>query len=163
MDRVLVLGIGNDLLGDDGVGPVVVRRVKKILPPELRGVVDVEEAATAGFDLIDYLRGYDRAVVVDAIKTDGGAPGTVYRFAVGALRPTAHLGRIHGINLAGALSIAEQLNIPIPKEITVVAVEAAELYTFGKGLTPAVAAAVEEAAQAVLAAITTETILNKDG
>lgn len=148
--RTLVLGIGNEIRGDDAVGLHVARRVKEQLPAELAAHVDVEEACTGGFDLVDYLRGYDRAVVADAIKTEGGEPGTVHRFSADALKPTAHLGHSHGVNLASALAVLSELELGAPGEVAVVAVEAEWLYEFKEGLSPRVAAAVEEAAGAVL-------------
>jgi hydrogenase maturation protease len=147
--KTLVLGIGNEIRGDDGVGIHVVRRLREALPPELAARVDVEEACTGGFDLVDYLRGYERAVVVDAIKTEGGEPGTIYKFAAEALRPTAHLGHSHGVNLASALAVLRELKLGAPREVTVVAVEAEWLYEFKEGLSPPVAAAVAEAAAVV--------------
>jgi hydrogenase maturation protease len=148
--KTLVLGIGNEIRGDDGVGIYVARRVAALLPDELAARVDVDEASTGGFDLVDYLRGYERAIVADAIKTEGGEPGTVYKFAADALKPTAHLGHSHGVNLASALAVLSALELGAPREVTVVAVEAEWLYEFREGLSPRVAAAVEEAAAAVL-------------
>ncbi|NIT36216.1 MAG: hydrogenase maturation protease [candidate division Zixibacteria bacterium] len=148
--KTLVLGVGNVIRGDDAVGIYVARRVKEKLPPELAARVDVEEACTGGFDLVDYLRGYDRVVIADAIRTDGGKPGTVYKFSAGALEPTAHLGHTHGVNLASALAVLEELKLGAPREVTVVAVEAEWLYEFKEGLSARVAAAVGEAAAAVL-------------
>lgn len=151
--RLLLLGIGNTLVCDDGVGVHIARRAGELLPAELAARVDVEEAATGGFDLVEYMQGYTRAVIADAIKTQGGTPGAVYEFDVAALRPTAHLAHVHGVNLAGALLIAEQMNLPMPAEIRIVAVEAQEIYTFTEELTAAVAAAVEPAARACVAAL----------
>jgi hydrogenase maturation protease len=148
--KALVLGIGNEIRGDDGVGIHVARRVAALLPAELAPRVDVDEASTGGFDLVDYLRGYERVVVADAIKTEGGEPGKVYRFSAAALEPTAHLGHSHGVNLASALAVLRELKLGAPREVTVVAVEAEWLYEFKEGLSPRVAAAVEEAAAAVL-------------
>ncbi len=149
----MVLGIGNEIRGDDGVGIHVARRVAELLPAELAATVDVDEASTGGFDLVDYLRGYEQAVVADAIKTEGGEPGTVYKFAADALKPTAHLGHSHGVNLASALAVLSALELGAPREVTVVAVEAEWLYEFKEELSPRVAAAVEEAAAAVLEAL----------
>ncbi len=148
--KALVLGIGNEIRGDDGVGIHVARRAAELLPAAWNGRVDVDEACTGGFDLVDYLRGYEQAVVVDAIKTEGGEPGTVYRFAADALNPTAHLGHSHGVNLASALAVLRELKLGAPGEVTVVAVEAEWLYEFREGLSPRVAAAVDEAAAAVI-------------
>jgi hydrogenase maturation protease len=149
--KTLVLGIGNEIRGDDGVGVHVARRVATSLPPELAPSVDVDEACTGGFDLVDYLRGYERAVIADAIQTEGGEPGTVYRFDAAALRLTAHLGHSHGVNLGGALAVLEGVGLGAPRDVAVVAVEAAELNEFTEEMTPAVAAAVEEAAAAIIA------------
>ncbi len=148
--KTLVLGIGNEIRGDDGVGIHVARRVAELLPAAWNGRVDVDEACTGGFELVDFLRGYERAVIADAIQTEGGAPGTVYRFDAAALRLTAHLGHSHGVNLGGALAVLEALELGAPEDVAVVAVEAAELNEFTEEMTPAVAAAVEEAAAAVL-------------
>jgi hydrogenase maturation protease len=148
--KTLVLGIGNEIRGDDGVGVHVARRAAELLPAAWNGRVDVDEACTGGFDLVDYLRGYERAVIADAIQTQGGRPGTVYRFDAEALRLTAHLGHSHGVNLGGALAVLEGVGLGAPRDVVVVAVEAAELNEFTEEMTPAVAAAVEEAAAAVI-------------
>lgn len=148
--KTLVLGIGNVIRADDGVGIHVARRVAELLPADLASRVDVDEACTGGFDLVDYLRGYERAVVTDAIKTEGGEAGTIYQFSADALAPTAHLGHSHGVNLASALAVLRELDLGAPRDVTVVAVEAEWLYEFREELSPRVAAAVEEAAAAVL-------------
>jgi len=148
--KTLVLGIGNEIRGDDGVGIHVARRVAELLPAAWNGRVAVDEACTGGFDLVDYLRGYERAVIADAIQTVGGVAGTVYRFPLEALRLTAHLGHSHGVNLGGALAVLEGLELGAPADVAVVAVEAAELNEFTEEMTPAVEAAVDKAAAAVL-------------
>jgi hydrogenase maturation protease len=148
--KTLVLGIGNEIRGDDGVGIHVARRAAELLPAAWNGRVDVDEACTGGFDLVDYLRGYERAVIADAIQTEGGEAGAVYRFDAAALRLTAHLGHSHGVNLGGALAVLEGVGLGAPRDVVVVAVEAAELNEFTEEMTPAVAAAVEEAAAAVI-------------
>jgi hydrogenase maturation protease len=149
--KVLLLGIGNEIRGDDGLGLHVARRAAELLPADLAPSVDVDEACTGGFELVDYLRGYERVVIADAIQTAGGEPGAVYRLDAAAFRPTAHLGHSHGVNLAGALAVLERLELGAPAEVVVVAVEAARLNEFTEEMTPAVAAAVEEAAAAVVA------------
>jgi hydrogenase maturation protease len=149
-DKTLLLGIGNEIRGDDGVGIHVVRRVRALLAATPLNGVDVEEACAGGFDLVDYLAGYGRAVIVDAVQTAGGAPGAVYTFDADALKPTAHLGHSHGVNLASALALLAALDMGAPRKVTVVAVEAERLYEFTEEMTPAVAAAVEAAAGAVL-------------
>ena len=70
---ILVLGLGNPILGDDAVGIFVAREIKR-LAGERTGVT-VKEASVGGFDLLDLLEGYRGAVIIDAIKTAGGRPG----------------------------------------------------------------------------------------
>ncbi|MBE3050465.1 hydrogenase maturation protease, partial [Candidatus Bathyarchaeota archaeon] len=68
---MLVLGVGNPILSDDGVGIHVARELKK---REMPGV-DVEELAASGLELLDVVRGYDKVVIIDAIQTTNGRPG----------------------------------------------------------------------------------------
>ncbi|HEY3355992.1 MAG TPA: hydrogenase maturation protease [Polyangia bacterium] len=142
----LVLGLGNDILTDDAVGLLVARAVAA---RGLPGVI-VREAAVAGFDLVDLLEGHARAVIVDAIRTDGGAPGDVYRFTPADLPRPGRLGAVHEIGLLEALELGRALGHAMPGEVVIIGVEARETEVFGEQPTPAVAAAVPVAAQAVL-------------
>ena len=75
--RTLVLGLGNPILSDDGIGCHVALALKeKLKEPE----VDVLEASIAGLDFLDLLAHYDRAIIIDAIQTREGTPGQIYRF-----------------------------------------------------------------------------------
>lgn len=75
--RILIVGVGNLLLGDEGVGIHAVRELeKRSLPPH----VDVVDGGTAGLNLLDLMIGHERVIIIDAV--DGGAqPGTVFRFS----------------------------------------------------------------------------------
>ena len=63
--RILVLGLGNDILGDEAVGLLAARRLRALLPES----VDVVESGGGGLDLLDVLEGYDRAILLDSILT----------------------------------------------------------------------------------------------
>ena len=70
--KTLILGLGNPILTDDGVGCHVAMALKdRLKGPE----VDVMEASIAGLDFLDLLTAYDRAIIIDAIQTDEGQPG----------------------------------------------------------------------------------------
>ncbi|MCP9270936.1 hydrogenase maturation protease [Mycolicibacterium sp. CAU 1645] len=73
--EVLVVGCGNLLRGDDGVGPVLIRHLWELGVPDGAQMVD---GGTAGMDTAFRMRGAKRVVIVDAAAT-GAAPGTVYR------------------------------------------------------------------------------------
>jgi hydrogenase maturation protease len=75
--EILILGIGNLLLKDEGVGVRVVKRLRDINLPCYTEVLD---GGTLGLDLLFYIEGRKKVIVIDAVKA-GGTPGTIYRFA----------------------------------------------------------------------------------
>ncbi len=148
--RTLVLGLGNPILTDDGIGVYVVREVAaRGLPND----VDVQEACVGGLRLLEVIVGYDRLILVDAIQTRDGAPGQIYRLVPDDLHASLHAGSTHDLSFQGALAWGRRIGMALPAEdaITIVAVEVEDVLTFGETLTPAVAVAVPLAAAAVLA------------
>jgi hydrogenase maturation protease len=141
---VLVLCLGNALRRDDAVALHVARALQAAPPPG----ATVATSARAGLYLLDDMEGYDRVVVVDAVQTGGHPPGTVHALPLEALHAPAGPSP-HAIGLPSALALARASGAPVPSRIWLVLVEAAELETVGEGLTPAVAAAVPEAVEAV--------------
>lgn len=117
---ILVLGIGNDILSDDGIGPALVRNLSEVIQdPDIR----FETASAGGLDLMELLGGYDKAILIDAIKSRDGIPGTACFLRPGDFRETMHLTNLHDISFLTALSMAERLGLPMPQEITIIAVE----------------------------------------
>lgn len=76
--KVTILGVGNELLSDEGVGVHVARRLMEV---ELPSHIEVIEGGTDGFGLINIITDTDRLIVVDSVK-GGNAPGTLYRFDI---------------------------------------------------------------------------------
>ena len=136
--KVLVLGVGNPILSDDGVGIHVARELKK---REMPGV-DVEELAASGLELLDVVRGYDKVVIIDAIQTTKGKPGELYILEEKDFEKSIHGSSPHGINIATALALGRKL-VPneMPKEVVFFAVEAEDLVNVSEKLTPKVAKA----------------------
>jgi len=136
--KVLVLGVGNPILSDDGVGIHVARELKK---GEMHGV-DVEELAASGLELLDVVRGYDKVVIIDAIQTTKGKPGELYVLEEKDFEKSIHGSSPHGINIATALALGRKL-VPneMPKEVVFFAVEAEDLVNVSERLTPKVAKA----------------------
>jgi hydrogenase maturation protease len=145
--KTLVLGLGNPILRDDGVGIAVARAVRDRLT---NNDVVVEEASVGGLRLLDWLAGFDRAVLIDAIQTADGKPGTVYHLDGSQFTACRHASSSHDADMATALEIGRRLGLPLPTEIEVIAVEATDVTTFGEDLTPAVASAIPNAVEAVL-------------
>jgi hydrogenase maturation protease len=145
---ILVLCLGNELRKDDAVA----LRVADALRAEPPAGAVVRSTAVAGLYLVDELEGFDRAVVVDAVRTGLHPAGTVLSFPLEDLRSPEGPSP-HSIGLPSALERARRAGLPVPARIHVVAVEVAELDVVGVGLTPAVAAAVGPATDEVRRAV----------
>lgn len=144
--KTLVLGLGNPILSDDSVG----LRVAEELKDRLEGQeVAVESTSLAGLDLLDLLAGYDWAIIVDAIKTEGGRLGQIYRFEPKAFRATMHAASPHDVNLATALELGKALGLPLP-QLDILAIEVADTESFGYECTPEVAEAIPVCVEMVL-------------
>jgi hydrogenase maturation protease len=154
--RTVVIGVGNVILGDDGVGWRVADAVDRGLGQ--RPDVVVIRVGTGGLTLMELMEGFDRTVVIDAMHTGSVPEGTVRVFPLSALPEagTSPLRSSHDVSLGAALEVGRCLGTRLPPEVTVVAVETTPDFHFSDHLTPLVAAAVPAAAQAVLAAITSE-------
>jgi hydrogenase maturation protease len=134
--NVLVLALGNDILGDDAVGLMAARALKARGAPG----VDVMESCEAGFALLDLMQGYRRVVIVDAIHTGGVSAGTLHEFTRADFeRVTAHSP--HYVGLPELFALAERLDLPFPDDVMIVAMEIDDPWTLSEGLTPEVASA----------------------
>jgi hydrogenase maturation protease len=152
---ILVLCLGNALRRDDAVALHVadaLERVADALQRDEGSGVTVRRSAAAGLYLLDDMEGFDRVVVVDAVRTGAHPPGTVLAFPLDALHAPEGPSP-HAIGMPSALARAAAAGAPVPTRIEVVAIEAEELDRVGEGLTPAVAAAVPEAVAAVRRAV----------
>ncbi len=128
--KTLILGVGNSILTDDGVGIKVARRLKE-RNPEL----EVIETSEAGIALLDLIVGYDKLIIIDSIITGKGKPGELYKLGMEALKPTASLSSSHGIDIATAYEIGQGLGYRMPKDISIYAVEIEDNTTFGEECT----------------------------
>jgi hydrogenase maturation protease len=158
----LIVGLGNPLLGDDGVGWRVVQIVERELqsgagPPGADPQIDVDFdfVSVGGLGLMERLIGYRRAILVDAMTSGQGPPGTVRCFALDALPDLAsgHSASAHDATLPTALAVGRSAGAALPDEVTIVAIESAACVDFSEHLTPPVAGAVPEAVRLVLGAL----------
>ena len=147
--RLAVIGLGNPLRGDDGIGPRVVEELTRRGLPEGVAALDV---GTGGLDLLRVLEGWDRVVVVDTADV-GREPGQFVRFtpAQARLSQTADRFSLHHAGLGEVLALAGALGLALP-EMVIFGVQPAEI-GWGEGLSPAVEAALSALADAVIAEI----------
>lgn len=139
MMKVLVLGLGNTLLTDDGIGIYVARELEKIIDAPN---VTIEEASVAGFNIIDLVQGYDVLILIDAVQAEGVEPGEICQLETDSLMSTARLNCVHQINLATALQLGLQLGCPMPEIVEIYAIGTTDTQTFGEKCTPAVEQAI---------------------
>lgn len=149
MMKTIVIGLGNPILGDDGVG----WRAAEALGarPEAAGV-EIDTLASGGLGLMERMVGYDRAIVIDALQTGNCPEGSLQVFPLDALENSfaGHLGSAHESNLQTALQVGLALGAHLPAQVTVIAVETPHVYDFSAELSPAAAAAVPAAVEAAL-------------
>ena len=130
--KTLILGMGNSLLSDDGVGLRVAAELEGRLDPQK---VTVMETSMAGLDLLDLLAGYDRAILIDAIQTVEGKAGQIYRLDPEAFDVTRHAASPHDVNFATALELGKRLGLALPQQIVIFAIEVADASTFSEECT----------------------------
>ena len=142
----LLLGLGNPLRGDDGVGPRLIEELTRRGLPDGVTALDV---GNAGLDLLNVLEGRERAVVVDAADV-GREPGQFIRFTLDEawLAQSADSFSPHNAGLSEVLALAEALNLALP-EIVVFGVQPAEI-GWREGLSPAVEAVLPSLTRAVI-------------
>ena len=139
--RTVVIGIGNPIASDDGVGIRAVQDFQNAFADERVTCVVCERG---GLELLDLIKGYDAAVIVDAAKTEASAPGEVTTLIVRQpFTPGSHRS-LHTMELDSALAFGSLMGMQLPEEVTVLAVEAADIETFHEGCTPEVEAAIPD-------------------
>lgn len=142
--RVLILGIGNILLRDEGVGVRVVEALMRETWPDH---VEIIDGGTAGADLVNIMADRQKVIIVDAF--DGqAAPGTVVQFDGDQLIPEPHTAvSLHQVGLVDSLVMAKQLGCA-PRQVVVIGVQPAEIRP-GLELSPEVQRAIPAAIDAV--------------
>ncbi|MBM3118124.1 MAG: hydrogenase maturation protease [Chloroflexi bacterium] len=149
--KTLILGMGNSLLSDDGVGLYVAAELKKRLDqPE----ITVMETGVAGLSLLDLLVGYDRAVIIDAIQTADGKAGQIYRLDPEAFDSTHRTAAPHNVSFTTTIELGKRLGLALPPQITIFAIEASDISTFSEECTPNVKQAIPTCVEMIIQEIT---------
>lgn len=139
---VLIVGLGNEIACDDGVGIVAARRLAERF--EQRRDVEVQALPWAGFALLDALVGRERAVLIDSFSGGTRPAGSIVRLSERDFRGSVRLTSFHDIDYATALGLGRRMGWKLPEEIAIWAIEGAVLDRFGHGLSAPVAAALEQ-------------------
>lgn len=148
----LVLGVGNELLGDDGFGVHVARTLQRMHPP-LPPHVEIVDAGTSLLDCLPRMPGFSRVIILDAIRL-GERPGSIHRMEVSRAtmgspgsEPAVSL---HEVDVTGALAVAALMGL-MPERVLIAGAEPDRIDA-GIGLSPPL----EDAAQRLVAMLLAE-------
>ena len=130
-EAILLLALGNDIIGDDGVALAAARELRETFGDDRS--VDVVESAESGLALIDILSPYDRALLLDSIEAGDLPAGTVREFGREdfhkVLGPSPHYA-----GLPEVIALADKLGIDFPSELRVLAIKIDPQEEFRQGL-----------------------------
>jgi hydrogenase maturation protease len=141
--KTIILGVGNQILGDDGVGvQVAIELKKRIKDPN----ITIEEATTGGFNLLELILGYEKAIIIDAVKSENGKDGDVKKIPLKEFS-TMHSCNPHDVSLFEAIKMAKKIGEKrIPNEIIIVGIFMKKIpCEFSEKLSPKIQEAVPKA------------------
>jgi hydrogenase maturation protease len=145
-NKTLVLGIGNEILTDDGVGP----KLCDFLKIKFRDQpIQFEKLNVGGLEVLEFIQGYETVVFIDAIKTVDGQIGEVYLYTPNDFKETLHLSNLHDTNFITALKLGRSLGFEIPRNMYIIAVEIKEDMIFSEYFTEELALKYEEVKEKV--------------
>ncbi len=153
MMKTLVAGLGNPILGDDGVGWVVAKKVEEQIK-SIHPAIKIECYALAGISLMEQMIGFERVILIDSLNTGKYPQGEVVTFTLDSLEDLTfgHSASAHDLSLKQALVLGRSMNADLPddQQVYVIAIEARHVYDFQESLTPEIEASVPIAVQEVL-------------
>ncbi|MEA2001075.1 MAG: hydrogenase maturation protease [Actinomycetota bacterium] len=152
----VVIGLGNEIAGDDGAGIEVARILEKQLADD--AAIDVIALAWAGFALLDVLRGRKRAAIVDCLTTGVHVPGAIVRIGETDIAGSVRLNSFHDISYPTVMALGRRLGWEMPEIIAIWGIEASSVGVFSETLSPPVARSTHEVANQVI-----EFLRNRDG
>lgn len=155
MAAIRIIGLGNEFRGDDAVGLLAARRLQGVIGDH----AEVIEAAMAGVELLELMKGAQVSLLIDAVCS-GQAPGTIHRLdaSSGSIAPDLFPRSTHAVGVAEALELARELGV-IPPKVIVYGIEAADT-EMGRPLSPHVVRALNEVVQLVLREIQSPACMN---
>jgi hydrogenase maturation protease len=146
---VLVLGLGNDILGDDAVGLNVAREIRQHLS-DSDGIV-VQETSEMGLSILDFIVGFDHLVLVDAVQTGRAPPGFLHELDDHQLKILPIVSP-HFLGVGEIVALGGRLGLPVPRHVKIFAIEAKDPFTVAVRMTPPLRRVLRSVSLRVLAA-----------
>jgi hydrogenase maturation protease len=143
--RRVLIGLGNPIMSDDGVGIVVSRKVHT----RLSGF-ELETSGGNGFDVIDRMLNCDTAVIIDSMVTGLHPPGTVAKLEAGSDLRTLRMTHSHGVDFLTAMEMAKSMGARLPGEIVVYGIEVQDPFSLGQEISQAVVGRIDEVVDSIV-------------
>lgn len=138
--KAVILGVGNTIVRDDGVGIHISRILKKSLHhPD----VEIKETFSSGMTYIDMLEGFDLAFIIDSIKLENDDIGKLYKIEEGEIEYKKNPQSLHLFTLWDAVSLGRKIGLKMPDKIIVYAVNVLDNITFDDSFSPEIQNAVQ--------------------
>jgi hydrogenase maturation protease len=148
---VRIIGLGNSILTDDGVGIYAARELGRRLAEDgAASQVDIVESEVGGFSLMELMAGWEKVILLDSIQFEGLEPGAVIRIEPEDLHTSLRLRSVHDIDLPTALELGRRMGLDMPAKLTVFGIQAQDMLTFGESLTRAAEQGMNKAIDLVL-------------
>ena len=150
MRKILLLGLGNDILCDDGIGLRIVREAARRLAKH--SGVDTRESTEMGLALLDLITGYHDLVIVDSIQTHENPPGSVLEIHPSGLKVLPRKSP-HFFGVGEVLALGRNLELVVPERVVIFAVEVLDPFTVTEEMTPPLRQALPGLVDRVMAAV----------
>ncbi|MEG8946469.1 hydrogenase maturation protease [Rosettibacter firmus] len=125
---LIILGLGNNILGDDAAGILVAEKLGKKLKDF--SLIKVESTSLGGLRIIDFLKNYNSAILIDSIRTGLKPAGYIHKFSNKDFVNSIKMVSYHNLNFSTAIEFAKKIGIPMPEEIFIYAIESKSISEF---------------------------------
>jgi hydrogenase maturation protease len=144
---IKILGAGNYLMADDGVGIHILEKLEQMN----RNDVELVNVGVGGLAILDYMEDADDVIIIDAVRGGGGEPGSIYKFTDKELPPpNLFMMSLHDLNLVDTLRLGREIQPELmPDDITIIGIEVERVEGICTDLSPRVQAAVDDVLQLV--------------
>lgn len=131
--EVLIIGMGNDILMDSGIGPGIVKDLQNEIEGDLCDFLFFEIGSP---EMVFQMAGYRQVFIIDAKKSENGKPGEVHCCSLKDYSTSFYLDNIHDFSLSDSLSLAGEMNVNLPEEVYIITVEIQENMVFSMEFSP---------------------------
>ena len=147
--KTIVVGLGNPILGDDGIGWKIAEKIKQQLAPV--SPVDVEFLSLGGISLMEHLIGYERAILIDAVTSDQKT-GSVIVSKLNEMpdHSAFHIISAHDTSLQNALKLGREMGANLPEDVIIVGIATDHVYDFSEELSLSVMESIPNAIKIVI-------------